>query len=97
MYVVWLDTKCISVLPSKHPGHSDFTVVRNVRDHKNQHQRAEFPILSAVFHYNKTWLVYTAPINLSSIIMFCVKPKNIGRLFFHFVDISVVNAYSLNN
>ena len=31
-YAVWEDTKCVSVMSNEHPGHSESTVTRNVKD-----------------------------------------------------------------
>ena len=53
VYSVWSDTKCLAVLSTKYPGHSENTVKRNAKDADGHHQKVDVPIPSPIYHYNK--------------------------------------------
>ena len=50
---IWKDTKCLTVLSNKHCGHSECTIQRNSKDSSSHHVKADVPIPSSIFHYNK--------------------------------------------
>ena len=97
MYSVWKDTKCISVLSTKHPGHSENKVQRNTKDSEGHHCKKDVPIPETVYHYNR----YMGGVDRSDQL---IKYYNVLRqtkrywktLFFHFIDVAVVNAYILH-
>ena len=53
VYSVWRDTKCLSVLSTKHPGHSENKVQRNMRDSEGKHKKMDVLIPEAVYQYNR--------------------------------------------
>lgn len=97
VYSTWKDTKCITVLSTKYPGYSDTTVKRNTKDEQGHHQKSDVPIPSPVFHYNKHMggvdksdqLIHYYNVLRSS-------KKYWKTLFFHFIDIAVVNSYIIH-
>ena len=97
VYSTWRDTKCITVLSTKYPGYSDTTVKRNTKDERGHHQKSDVPIPSPVFYYNKHMggvdksdqLIHYYNVLRSS-------KKYWKTLFFHFIDIAVVNSYIIH-
>ena len=97
VYSTWKDTKCITVLSTKYPGYSDNTVKRNTKDTEGHHQKKDVPIPSPVYHYNKHMggvdksdqLIHYYNVLRSS-------KKYWKTLFFHFIDIAVVNSYIIH-
>ena len=89
--------KCIVVMSSQHPGHSESTVVRNWKDENGNRQRGAVPIPTPVYHYNQ----YMGGVDRSDQL---IKYYNVLRqtkkywktLFFHCIDIAVVNAHIMN-
>lgn len=53
VYAVWKDTKCVSVMSNEHPGNSESTVTRNVKDKNGVNQKKEVPIPAIVYNYNR--------------------------------------------
>lgn len=47
-YSVWKDTKCVAVMFSEYPGHSETTVTRNVKQKDGKSNKMDVPILSIV-------------------------------------------------
>ena len=97
VYSIWKDTKCIMVLSSQHPGHSEGTVVRNWSDNKGQRQRGDVPVPVSVYNYNQ----YMGGVDRSDQL---IKYYNVLRqtkkywktLFFHCIDIAAINAHIMN-
>ena len=93
VYCVWKDTKCVCVMSSKHPGHSSSTVIRNLKDKSGKSCKKEVPIPSMIYNYNR----YMNGVDRSDQL---IKYYNVLRqtkkywktLFFHFIDIAVVNS-----
>ena len=52
-YAVWKDTKCMSVLSTKHPGHSENKVQRNTKGSDGSHLKTDVPIPETIYQYNK--------------------------------------------
>ena len=73
-YAVWRDTKCVAVMSNEHPGHSEATVTRNVKDKKGKN---EVPIPAIVYNYNR----FMSGVDRSDqLIMSSAKQKGTGRL-----------------
>ena len=54
VFVVWKDSKCVTVMSTAHPGHSTSTIKRRVKDLvSGHHQVVHVPIPSAVEYYNR--------------------------------------------
>ena len=93
-YTVWKDTKCVAVMSSEHPGHSETTVARNVKQVDGKTEKMAISIPSIIYSYN----IFMNVVDCSDQM---IKYYNILRqmkkywktLFFYFIDITVVNAY----
>ena len=93
-YTVWKDTKCVALMSSEHPGHSETTVARNVKQVDGKTEKIAIPIPSIIYSYNR----FMNGVDRSDQM---IKYYNILRqtkkywktLFFHFIDIALVNAY----
>ena len=87
-YAIWKDTKCISVMSSEHPGHSDQKVVRNCKDKDGKRLKQDVPIPIMVQKYN----CFMSGVDRSDQM---IKYYNVLRqtkkywktLFFHYVDV----------
>ena len=51
-YAVWKDTKCVAVMSSEYPGHSETTVTRNVKQKDGKNVKTDVSIPSIVYNYN---------------------------------------------
>ena len=95
VYSVRKDTKCVTVLTSEHPGHSQGTVTGNWKE-DGQRKKKDVPIPLPVYNYNK----YMGGVDRSDQLL---KNYQILRqtkkywktLLFHFLDLATVNAYIL--
>jgi len=97
VYSVWKDTKCISVLSTRYPGYSENTVKRNSKDSEGRHEKRDVPIPSPVYHYNK----YMGGVDKSDQLIHYYNVLRSSKkywktLFFHFIDIAVVNSYIIH-
>ncbi len=96
VYAVWKDTKCVSVLSNEHPGHSENKVTRNFKNSSGVSEKKEVPIPAIIYNYNR----FMNGVDRSDQL---IKYYNILRqthkywktLFFHYIDISIVNSYIL--
>lgn len=87
-YTVWKDTKCVAVMSSEYPGHSETTVTRNVKQKDGKSNKMDVPIPSIVYNYNR----FMNGVDRSDqmINYYNILKKYWKTLFFHFLDI---NAY----
>ena len=97
VYSVWKDTKCLSVLSTKYPGYSEKTVKCNTKDADGHHEKSDVPIPSPIYRYNK----YMSGVDKSDQLINYYNVLRISKkywktLFFHFVDISIVNSYIIH-
>ena len=53
VYTVWKDTKCVSIMSNKYPGHSESKVTRNVKDKHGKNEEKKVPIPIIVYTYNR--------------------------------------------
>ena len=53
MFSVWRDTKCVCVMSSEHPGHSETTVERNIKDKDGKSCKKNVPIPAIIYSYNR--------------------------------------------
>lgn len=96
LYNVWKDTKCVTVGTNHHPGHSDGTVERNWKE-KGLRKKKEVPIPISIAKYNK----FMGGVDRSDQMIQYYEVIHQTRkywktLFFHFIDLSIVNAYILH-
>ena len=97
VYSAWKDTKGIVVLSTKHPGYSESTVKRSGKDSSGHHEKRDIPIPSPIYYYNQ----HMGGVDRSDQL---IQYYNVLRqtrkywktLFFHFIDIAVVNSYILH-
>ena len=95
VYTVWKDTKCVAVGSNQHPGHSEDTVLRNWKEN-GERKKKDVPIPIPIYNYNK----FMGGVDHSDQM---IKYYEVLRqthkywktLFFHFIDLSTVNAYLL--
>ena len=93
-YSVWKDTKCVAVMSSEYPGHSETTVVRNVKNKDGKNEKKDVPIPSAIYNYNRFMNGVDRSDQLINYYNVLRQTKKYWKtLFFHFIDIAVVNAY----
>ena len=97
VYSTWKDTKCLTILSTKYPGHSESTVKRNTKDAEGHHQTCDVPIPLPVYHYNK----HMGGVDKSDQLIHYYNVlrsthKYWKTLFFHFIDIAVVNSYIIH-
>ena len=97
VYSTWNDTKCLTVLSTKYPGHADTTVKRNTKDAEGRHEKSDVPIPSPIYHYNK----HMGGVDKSDQLIHYYNvlratKKYWKTLFFHFIDIAVVNSYIIH-
>ena len=52
VYVVWNDTKCVSVMSNEHPSYCEGTVLRNVKNNVEVNEKKDVPIPAIVYSYN---------------------------------------------
>lgn len=52
-YAVWKDTKCVAIMSSKHPGHSETTVTWNAKQKDGKSEKIAVQIPSMVYKYNR--------------------------------------------
>lgn len=97
VYCAWKDTKCIVMLSTEHPGHSQNTVKRNAKDSTGSHVKKDVPIPSPVYFYNKHMGGVDKSDQLIHYYNVLRQTKKYWKtLFFHFIDIACVNAYIIH-
>ena len=53
-YAVWRDTKCVTVMSTEFPGHSEHTVLRTAKSKNGKFEKkTTVPIPSSIYNYNK--------------------------------------------
>lgn len=93
-YAVWKDTKCVAVMSSEHPGHSETTVTRNVKQENGQNEKMAVQIPSIVYNYNRFMNGVDRSDQLINYYNLLRQTKKYWKtLFFHYVDIALVNSY----
>ena len=55
VYCAWKDTKCILLLSTQHPGHSENTVKHNTKDSTGKFVKNDVPIPSPVYFYEDSF------------------------------------------
>ena len=97
VYCAWKDTKCILLLSTQHPGHSENTVKRNSKDSTGKFMKKDVPIPSPVYFYNKEMGGVDKSDQLIHYYNVLRQTKKYWKtLFFHFIDIACVNAYIIH-
>ena len=97
VYTTWKDTKCICVLSTVHPGYSDSTVKRNAKDSSGHHEKRDVPIPLPVFHYNQQMGGVDRSDQLIHYYNVLRQTRKYWKtLFFHCIDIAVVNSYIIH-
>ena len=96
LYNVWKDTKCVTVGTNHHPGHSTGTVERNWKE-KGTRKKNDVPIPISIAEYNK----FMGGVDRSDqMIQYYDVVRQTRKywktLFYHFIDLSIVNAYILH-
>ncbi len=93
-YAIWKDTKCVAVMSSEHPGHSETTVTRNVTQEDGKNEKMPVPIPSIVYNYNRFMNGVDRSDQMIKYYNILSQTKKYWKtLFFHYIDIALVNAY----
>ena len=93
-YAVWKDTKCVAVMSSEFPGHSETTVSRNVKQKDGKAIKMDVPIPSIVYNYNRFMNGVDHSDQMINYYNILRQTKKYWKtLFFHFIDIALVNSY----
>ena len=96
VYAVWKDTKCVTVMSNEHPGHSESTVTRNVKDKDGVNQKKEVPIPAIVYSYNRYMNGADQSDQLIKNYNILHQTKKYWKtLLLHDSDIAIVNSYIL--
>lgn len=96
LFVQWMDTRQVSVLSNFHKAFSGLTAPRRVRGDDGDVTRSDVPIPDAVKDYNTymgevdsdVWTGYSSSLQKTM--------KWYKKIFYHLVDIAVVNSYILH-
>ena len=94
---MWKDTKCVTVATNQHQGHSEETLERNFKE-EGKRVKKNVPIPVPIYFYNKFMGgVDRADQLLKNYEVLHQTNKYWKTLFFHFVDLAVVNSYIIKS
>ena len=93
VYVVWNDTKCVSVMSNEHPSHSEGTVLRNVKNNAGVNEKKDVPIPAIVYSYNCLMNDVDLFDELIKYYNILHQTHKCWKTFLHFVEIAIVNSY----
>ena len=93
VYVVWNDTKCVSVISNEHPSHSEGTVLRNVKKNAGVNEKKDVPIPAIVYSYNCLMNDVDLFDELIKYYNILHQTRKCWKTFLHFVEIAIVNSY----
>ena len=98
VYVCWRDKRAVLAMSTGHPGHSETVVTRRIKSKSGSSCRQEIPCPAVIVKYNQ----YMGGVDLSDQFL---SYHNVLRrtvrfwktLFYHLVDVAVVNSFILYN